>query len=67
MAFGNSILIIAAAVVVVSILISTNFGAGRTIIYDCSLAEFHPDFPPDVREQCRELFREQLSNKRFTT
>lgn len=22
-------------------------------IYDCSVAEFHPDYPPDVREQCR--------------
>jgi hypothetical protein len=67
MAFGNSIFIIAAAVVAVAILISTNFGAGRTVIYDCRLAEFHPDFPPDVREQCRKLFREQLLNKRFTT
>ena len=22
-------------------------------VYDCSMAEFHPDYPPDVREQCR--------------
>jgi hypothetical protein len=27
--------------------------------YDCSLAEFHPDFPNEVREQCRELRRQQ--------
>lgn len=26
--------------------------------YDCSMASFHPDFPPQVREACR---------KRFTT
>lgn len=24
-------------------------------VYDCSLAEFHPDFPPKVREECRKL------------
>jgi hypothetical protein len=23
--------------------------------YDCSLAEFHPDYPKEVREQCRAL------------
>jgi hypothetical protein len=26
-------------------------------IYDCSVAEFHPDYPPDVREQCRKQRR----------
>jgi hypothetical protein len=24
-------------------------------VYDCSLSEFHPDFPPAVREECRRL------------
>ena len=28
---------------------------GRTITYDCSIAEISPDFPPEVREQCRKL------------
>jgi hypothetical protein len=23
--------------------------------YDCSIAEFHPDFPKEVREECRKL------------
>jgi hypothetical protein len=27
--------------------------------YDCSMAEFHPDIPKEVREQCRELRRQQ--------
>ena len=67
MAFRNSIFIIAAVVFAVVILISTNFGAGRTIVYDCRLAEFHPDFPLDVREQCRDLLRNQISNKKITT
>jgi hypothetical protein len=67
MAFRNNIFIIAAVVFAVVILISTNFGAGRTIVYDCRLAEFHPDFPLDVREQCRDLLRNQISNKKITT
>jgi hypothetical protein len=24
-----------------------------TIVYDCRLAEISPDFPPDVRNECR--------------
>lgn len=31
----------------------------ETKVYDCSLAEFHPDFPPDVKEQCRKLRSQQ--------
>jgi len=23
--------------------------------YDCGMAEWHPDFPPQVREECRKL------------
>ena len=67
MALRNSLLIIAAVAAVVAMLISTNFGAGRTIVYDCRLAEFHPDFPLDVREQCRKLMRDQINSKRITT
>jgi hypothetical protein len=28
---------------------------GITVRYDCSLSEISPDFPPEVREQCRKL------------
>jgi hypothetical protein len=27
----------------------------ETKVYDCSLAEFHPDFPADVKEECRKI------------
>jgi len=30
----------------------------RSKVYDCSLAEFHPDFPVAVREECRRIKRE---------
>ena len=28
-------------------------------VYDCSLAEFHPDYPQAVREECRRIRSEQ--------
>ena len=30
----------------------------REVRYDCRLAEFHPDYPPEVRQQCRNMFRQ---------
>ena len=27
----------------------------ETKIYDCSMAEWHPDIPKDVKEECRKL------------
>lgn len=24
-------------------------------VYDCSVAEFHPDYPPEVKAECRRL------------
>lgn len=23
--------------------------------YDCRMSEFHPDYPPEVKEQCRRI------------
>jgi len=31
-------------------------------LYNCSLAEISPDFPPEVRNQCRKLRLEQYKN-----
>jgi hypothetical protein len=33
----------------------------RVIIYDCRLAEFHPDFPPKAKEECRKLMKDNIS------
>lgn len=67
MAFRNTVLIISAVFLLVTILIGTNFGAGRTVVYDCRIAEFHPDIPPQVKEECRKIIKEQLTAKRITT
>jgi len=31
-------------------------------VYDCSLAEFHPDYPPQVREECRRIRKLDQTN-----
>ena len=36
---------------------------GHTITYDCSISEISPDFPIEVREQCRKL-KAKYSNGR---
>ena len=33
-----------------------------TVRYDCSISEISPDFPPEVREQCRKLRAENYLN-----
>jgi hypothetical protein len=45
----------------VSILVFSDFGNSNSVkVYDCSLAEWHPDFPKDVREACRKLKLESI-------
>lgn len=40
------------------ILFSTDFSKnGRTIVYDCNMAEWHPDIPKEVKEECRRMNR----------
>ena len=31
------------------------------VVYNCDLAEFHPDFPKEVKQKCRELKNENRS------
>ncbi len=32
-------------------------------VYDCRVAEFHPDYPPKVRDACREIMRERIKSE----
>lgn len=38
----------------VIILAFTDYGS-RTVVYDCNMAEWHPDIPVKVKEECRKL------------
>jgi hypothetical protein len=37
------------------IFILFNYGTNREVVYDCGMAEWHPDFPLQVKEECRRL------------
>jgi hypothetical protein len=50
-----------ALVALIAILILANADwNNRTVIYDCSLAEISPDYPSEVKNECRRLRLEQL-------
>jgi hypothetical protein len=38
-----------------------------SVVYDCRLSEISPDFPPEVRDQCRKLryenWKQEQQNK----
>lgn len=40
-------------------LIFTNFGDNESKIYDCTISEISPDFPIEVKQECRKLRYEQ--------
>lgn len=52
-------LIILAAVLLLAF---TDYGT-ETKVYDCGMAEWHPDIPNEVKEECRRL----RSEPRITT
>ena len=39
----------------------------RVIIYDCTIAEISPDFPQQVKEDCRKLFLENNTKRSNNT
>ncbi len=61
-----------AALVAAIVIISTGDHPGGRV-YDCGMAEWHPDIPPAVKEECRrralEYWREQQEkiNREKTT
>jgi hypothetical protein len=35
----------------------------REVVYDCGMAEWHPDIPASVKEECRRIRIEEWKNK----
>lgn len=59
-------IVIIAALVAIIILCLTDFGSNQSRVYDCNMAEWHPDIPQKVKEECRKLRREyQIENERL--
>jgi hypothetical protein len=53
--------------VAIGIFLFTDFGKNRTRIYDCRLAEISPDFPVEVKDECRKLRLEHYRQKQTGT
>jgi hypothetical protein len=52
-------------VLTVCILVSTYFllseqESNHVIVYDCSIAEISPDYPIEVKEECRKIRAEHI-------
>ncbi len=53
------------SIVLVWFLIFTDFGNSSSVrVYDCTMAEWHPDIPPRVKEACRKILFEELERQR---
>jgi hypothetical protein len=68
----SQLVIVLATLIVVCVFIFTEFGKNRTVAYDCREAHWHPDYPVDVKEECRRLMNEyyqkqQKSTKKYLT
>lgn len=42
-----------------------NIEGPREVVYNCSIAEISPDFPPEAREACRALRRQELKKQNY--
>jgi hypothetical protein len=63
-------LIIAVVFLVAIVILANADWDNRTVVYDCSLAEISPDYPQEVKNECRRLrieeFRERQVQDRRT-
>ena len=57
----NIIFVISVLSICTLVILLVPKNSGR--LYDCSIAEFSPDFPIEVREQCRKLRAENILQK----
>jgi hypothetical protein len=46
----------------VLILVFTDYGS-QTRVYDCGMAEWHPDIPTKIKEECRRLRYEEWNKQ----
>ncbi len=46
--------IIIVAILIV-VFIFSSFGESNGRVYDCNMAEWHPDIPTEVKEECRRI------------
>lgn len=45
--------------IIAGVMMFSDFDNSRGVTYDCGMAEWHPDIPNSVREECRRIRYEQ--------
>lgn len=63
MVWSGAFAVILMGAAIVSMIVTSYPVTGR--VYNCSLAEISPDFPPEVRNECRKLRSEAHKNGRI--
>jgi hypothetical protein len=59
----RSVVVLLLLLIAIGIFVFTDFGKNRTVIYDCRMSEISPDFPVEVKEECRKLRLEHFQQK----
>ncbi len=59
----TDIVIAIITIIAMLVLLFSSFGENRTVVYDCRMSEISPDFPLEVKEECRKLLKEHLDNE----
>ena len=59
----DTIVTIILVIVLAMIMLFSDFTGSKVIVYDCGMAEWHPDIPKEVREECRRLKLEEYRSR----
>ncbi len=51
------------ALAAIVILLTTDFGKSGTVIYDCREAHWHPDYPIEVKNECKRIMKEHYEKE----
>ena len=64
------LILITVIFIMLYVMLFTDISGSRVHVYDCSLAEISPDYPIEVKEECRNLrkqeYQKQFENERKT-
>lgn len=59
----KDVIIVLLSIIVIGFVLSVT-DIGRERVYDCGMAEWHPDIPVEVKQECRRLrYEEYLRQK----
>ena len=61
----DKLILIVAIIGVVLILLYGELEHDSVVVYDCRLSEISPDFPPEVRDECRKIRLEEYKERQL--